>query len=398
MTPYADFLYFAVLLYVTLPTAISGFIARLRLSRFWILAATAVMLVIQYGFSQTLWPGTTVSVLALVVGYALSEWIIARSFLAVRRRAKSRWSFYPALLLALAPLAAVKFVPLISPTDVVGFVGISYVAFRSLDVTICIQDGLITELPPMLYLAFILFFPTISSGPIDRYRRFAIDWNRNRSRAEFMQDLDAAVHHIFRGFLYKFILAALITQFWMNPASARIDSSVLPWERLRSTLSYMYAYSLYLFFDFAGYSAFAVGLSNLFGIHTPENFHLPFLARNIRDFWDRWHISLSSWFRDHVYTRFVLAATRGKWFKNKYIASYLGFYLAMGLMGLWHGTAWYYILYGLYHATLLVIHDLFSRWNKQHALFRGRLWEAVSIFLTFQAVCFGLLIFSGRLG
>ena len=131
----------------------------------------------------------------------------------------------------------------------------------------------------------------------------------------------------------------------------------------------MYGYSLYLFFDFAGYSAFAVGFSYLLGIHTPENFNRPFLARNIKDFWNRWHMSLSTWLRDHVYMRFLLAAVKGRWFTGKYTASYLGFFLTFGLMGLWHGIEPYYLLYGLYHGTLLVGHDLFTRWNK-----RRRVW------------------------
>ena len=161
----------------------------------------------------------------------------------------------------------------------------------------------------------------------------------------------------------------------------------------------MYAYSFYLFFDFAGYSAFAIGFSYLLGVHTPENFRQPFLARNIRDFWDRWHISLSWWFRDHVYMRFVLAATKERWFKSKYVASYLGFFLSMGLMGLWHGAAWHYIIYGLYHGALLTGHNVFSRWNKQRQVFNdGFVWRAASILITFNLVCFGLLIFSGRLG
>ena len=129
---------------------------------------------------------------------------------------------------------------------------------------------------------------------------------------------------------------------------------------LLNTLSYMYGYSLYLYFDFAGYSAFAVGVSYLLGIHTPENFNRPFLAGNIKDFWNRWHISLSTWLRDHVYMRFMLAATKGRWFTGKYTASYLGYFLTFGLMGLWHGPQLRYILYGLYHASLLVGHDLSS--------------------------------------
>jgi membrane protein involved in D-alanine export len=168
---------------------------------------------------------------------------------------------------------------------------------------------------------------------------------------------------------------------------------------LLGTTSYMYAYSLYLFFDFAGYSAFAIGVSYVFGIHTPENFRRPFLARDIREFWNRWHISLSWWFRDHVYMRLVMAATRGRWFGgNRYAASYVGFFLSMGLMGVWHGFEPRYIGYGLYHGALLTGYDLFSRWNKQHQVWGdGIWWRSLGVVLTVHAVCFGFLIFSGHL-
>ncbi len=139
----------------------------------------------------------------------------------------------------------------------------------------------------------------------------------------------------------------------------------------------MYGYSLYLYFDFAGYSASAVGISHLLGLRTPENFNRPFLARNNRDFWNRWHITLSTWIRDHIYMRFMLAAAKGRWFKCKYTASYLGSFLAFGLMGLWHGIEPYYLLYGVYHGGLLVGHDLFTRWNKTRKVWRdGPLWRA----------------------
>src|SRR5262249_40191019 len=151
-------------------------------------------------------------------------------------------------------------------------------------------------------------------------------------------------------------------------------------------LLYMYAYSFYLFFDFAGYSAFAIGLSHLLGVRTPENFRRPFLAANIRDFWNRWNIGLSTWFRDHVYMRFVMAATRGRWFRSKYVASSLGFLLGFGLMGLWHGTALHCLLYGVYHAALLVGHDLFVRANKQRRVWGdGPWWRAAGVLVTFHA-------------
>ena len=105
------------------------------------------------------------------------------------------------------------------------------------------------------------------------------------------------------------------------------------------------------------------------------------------------------WFRDHVYMRFVLAATKGRWFTDKYLASYVGFFLAFGLMGLWHGTQPHYLAYGLYHGAFLSAHEAFARWNKTHQLWGDTpVWRAASVFTTFNLVCFGFLIFSGRIG
>jgi membrane protein involved in D-alanine export len=96
--------------------------------------------------------------------------------------------------------------------------------------------------------------------------------------------------------------------------------------------------------------------------------------------------------------RFLLAAAKGKWFRGKHTASHLGLFLTFGLMGLWHGTQLHYLIYGLYHAALLSGFDTFARWNKQHKRWgESRPWRIASIVLTFHAVCFGLLIFSGRL-
>jgi membrane protein involved in D-alanine export len=308
-----------------------------------------------------------------------------------RAGARAGWLFYSALGVSLLPLAITKVLPVVSPKTQFGFLGISYVTFRALDIVFCLRDGVIATPGATDLFMFLFFFPTISAGPIDRYRRFIPDWKKRRSRAEFLADLDGAVHHFFRGLLYKFILAALIERHWLK-LTARCDG-------VGALLSYMYAYSFYLFFDFAGYSAFAIAISYLFGVHTPENFDRPFLARNIRDFWNRWHITLSFWFRDHVYMRFLLAAARGKWFKNLNTAAILGYFLAFGLMGLWHGIEAHYILYGLYMATLLSAFHMFSTWKKVHQhWFESRLWHALAVFITFNAVCFGLLIFSGHIG
>ena len=406
MIPYADFFYFGILLYIALPTLL---IRRLLgFSRAWVLLATAAMLIVQYGTIAHLLPVTApegawvtggsraFSRLAeardiwVVMACGLFQLGVARAFLRTRTRTPWYWPFPAALLLTLLPLVGARFLPLAIPGSQLGFLGISYVTFRSLDVIFGIRDRLIVSLPADQFLAFLFFFPAISSGPIDRYRRFSHDWNRPHTPAEFWKDLDGAVHRIFTGFLYKFILAASIKSYWIDRLA---DGGLL------NTLSYMYGYSLYLYFDFAGYSAFAVGVSYLLGIHTPENFNRPFLAGNIKDFWNRWHISLSTWLRDHVYMRFMLAAAKGRWFTGKYTASYLGYFLTFGLMGLWHGIEPYYLLYGLYHGTLLVGHDLFTRWNKPRRVWgNGPLWRATGTLVTFHMVCLGFLLFSGKIG
>ena len=406
MIPYADFLYFGILLYLALPTLV---VRRwLGFSRVWVLLATAAMLIVQYGTVAHLLPVAALEGLRIeggsraagglvqvrdiwvVIACGIFQWTLAQSFLWMKSRTSWYWPFPAAISLALVPLVAARFLPMAVPGAQFGFLGISYITFRSLDVIFGIRDRLIVSLAADQFFAFLFFFPTISSGPIDRYRRFSNDWNRPRAAAEFWKDMDGAVHRVFTGFLYKFILAASIKTYWIDH---------LGHGGFLSTLSFMYGYSLYLYFDFAGYSAFAVGVSYMLGIHTPENFNRPFLASNIKDFWNRWHMSLSTWLRDHVYMRFMLAAAKGRWFAGKYTASYLAFFLTFGLMGLWHGIEPYYLLYGLYHGALLVGHDLFTRWNKPRKVWgNGPMWRAAGTLVTFHLVCLGFLLFSGRIG
>jgi membrane protein involved in D-alanine export len=128
------------------------------------------------------------------------------------------------------------------------------------------------------------------------------------------------------------------------------------------------------------------------------NFRRPFLAPNIREFWNRWHISLSWWLRDHVYMRFVMTSAKRGWFGDRRLVSHTGLMLALLLMGVWHGTQWQYLLYGLYHGALLVGHDEWShriapRLPRLPAVLR----RPVSILVTFHAVALGFLLFSGRL-
>jgi membrane protein involved in D-alanine export len=384
MVPFSDFEYFGLLLYILLPFGLLALFGRLNGTTS--LVAMCILLVLQTSAPVHLRPEFEVRELYIIGVYTAFQALLAHWLLQFR----SRFVFYSTVSLSLLPLAAAKLLPTFSPHTAFGFLGISYVTFRALDVLFSIQDGLVKNLSLQHYVAYLLFVPALSSGPVDRYRRFIKDWDKTRSRTEFLDDLDFVARRLARGFLYKFIIAALINTYWLE-ALGKGRSFTTLWM-------YMYAYTFYLFFDFAGYSAFAVALGRFFGVHLPENFDRPFLSKNIRDFWNRWHISLSFWFRDHIYMRFLLAASKGKWFSGKHTASYCGLFLTFGIMGVWHGLTLHYILYGLYHAALLSGYDWFARWNKQRK-FLGE--SALQIFanrlLTFHAIAFGLLLFSGRL-
>ena len=424
MIPYVDFSYFTLLLYPVVPAAVLGLAGRLR--PWLLLIATAALLWVQFSGALAGQPGTQIP---YFLAFCVWEAAVVYGFAWLRRRHRVPAAYYAAVVLVLLPLVAVKVFPLLAahpslwpwaglhpgihgplagpsnthqPTapsqgplvaglqDTFGFLGVSYMTFRVLDAVIVLQDGLIDTPRPGLLANYVLFFPCASAGPIDRYRRFAADLAAPRAGRAFALDLDRGLYRIAQGFLYKFIIGELIYRYWLTPVAE-------PRGPVHMVL-YMYAYTLYLFFDFAGYSAFAIGVSNLFGIHTPENFRAPFLARNFRDFWNRWFITLSWFLRDHIYMRFVLGATRRRWLRNRYAISYIGFVLTMGAMGLWHGLELHYIAYGLYQAVMLIVYDFLGRLNRRRKWIpANRLTDWISIGVTFNLVCFGMLIFSGHL-
>ena len=389
MIPYASFSYFALALLLVAPAVWLGW--RGRGAGRWVLVSAVLMLLVHHGPTSNLVPGLgRVRDLWVVLGFGAWQYALARGFLAGGGKAAPAWRFRLGLLLGLAPLVLVKLAPVIAPESRIGFLGVSYVTFRSLDVLLGIRDGLVKAVPAGSYFAFVFFFPTISAGPIDRYRRFLRDYDAPRSRAQLLADLDTAVWQLHVGLLFKFILAALVQQYWMDPAA-----KLAGWAGMTS---YMYAYSAYLFFDFAGYSAIALAVSYACGIRVIDNFNRPYLATSIQDFWNRWHISLSTWFRDQIYMRFLLANTKARWVANRQWASTVAFGITFLLMGLWHGVEWHFVLYGLYHAVLLSVHQASGKWLKAQAFTATRGWTVASWFVTFNLVCFGFLLFSGHLG
>ncbi|KRL38780.1 D-alanyl-lipoteichoic acid biosynthesis protein DltB [Liquorilactobacillus uvarum] len=333
-----------------------------------------------------------------LIGYIVFEVCLIGLYHLYRKKKNATWVFCSAVILAIIPLVIVKVTPAFENgrASLIGFLGISYLTFKVVQMIMEIRDGIIKEFRPWLILQFLLFFPTISSGPIDRYRRFTKDYNTTITRDKYLNMLDKGVWYIFLGFLYKFILA----YFFGSRLEPMVEQLALSHGGMSWwVVAYMYVYSMDLFFDFAGYSLFAVGISYFMGIETPMNFNRPFKAHNIKDFWNRWHMTLSFWFRDYIYMRLVFFIMKNKLIKSRITIANLGYLTLFLIMGFWHGLTWYYIVYGIFHACAIILCDAWLRFKKKHQAHipSNKFTEGLAIFITFNTVCFSFLIFSGFL-
>lgn len=384
MTAYGSFYFFAIVGILLIPTIIAGL--KGKMLRKYNAVLTLVMIAIIFSDK----PKQAIMLAAFIIW----QYALIKGYLLLRKQNNSTFMFCIAVILSILPLILAKIAPFVPELHFIVFAGMSYVTFRAVQMVFEVRDNLIKELSFFNFWEFVLFFPAISSGPIDRYRRFQKDIQKPPSAEEYQNLLYTGLNRIFQGFLYKFIIAHLITTYLVKAVFANQDT-------LLSNVIFMYATSMQLFFDFAGYSAFVIGISYMMGIKTPENFNKPFLSRNIKDFWNRWHMSLSFWFRDFIYMRFVFFATKKKLIKNRYTISYIGAFLNFFIMGIWHiqGSAVaQYVIYGLYHAELFILFDIFERKNKKHKFWpNNKFTHVLAIVITFHVVCFGFLIFSGHL-
>ncbi|WP_306702489.1 D-alanyl-lipoteichoic acid biosynthesis protein DltB [Bacillus cereus] len=384
MTAYGSFYFFAIVGILLIPTIIAGL--KGKMLRKYNAVLTLVMIAIIFSDK----PKQAIMLAAFIIW----QYALIKGYLILRKQNNSTFMFCIAVILSILPLILAKIAPFVPELHFIVFAGMSYVTFRAVQMVFEVRDNLIKELSFFNFWEFVLFLPAISSGPIDRYRRFQKDIQKPPSGEEYQKLLYTGLNRIFQGFLYKFIIAHLITTYLVKAVFANQDT-------LLSNVIFMYATSMQLFFDFAGYSAFVIGISYMMGIKTPENFNKPFLSRNIKDFWNRWHMSLSFWFRDFIYMRFVFFATKKKLIKNRYTISYIGAFLNFFIMGIWHiqGSAVaQYVIYGLYHAALFILFDIFERKNKKHKFWpNNKFTHVLAIVITFHVVCFGFLIFSGHL-
>ncbi|RDB55237.1 D-alanyl-lipoteichoic acid biosynthesis protein DltB [Paraeggerthella hongkongensis] len=297
------------------------------------------------------------------------------------------------LAATIAPLIIYKISGLLD-SSLLGFIGISYVTFKAAQVVIEIRDGLITDMTLLDYLYFISFFPVITSGPIDRSRRFMEDAAKRFSKSEYADLLSRGILLLLVGAVYQMVIATLCTQFF-DFHEFRETKSLL--FNIAAAGKDAWFYGLFLFFNFAGYSMMAIGASYCFGIKTPRNFRAPFAALDMKDFWNRWHITLSFWLRDFVFMRFVRSVTKRKLIKNRLTSACCGYIINMTLMGAWHGLTVDYLLYGAYHGVLLALTDVFQKKSSFYKRYKNEIWfKAISWIITLNLIMLGFSLFSGQ--
>ncbi len=271
------------------------------------------------------------------------------------------------------------------------WLGFSYIAFRLLHT---LRDHALGRLPQLTlreFLSYVLFFPALPAGPIDRVERFQKDLHApTKLTAEI--GLEGGTR-IITGIFKKFVLADGLAYFALSAVSAsQVQSTAWLWVML-----YAYAFRLYL--DFSGYTDVAIGSGLLMGVRLPENFNRPYFKPNIAAFWNSWHITLAQWFRAYFFnpvTR-LLRAARVKLPTAAII--FIGQMSTMALIGLWHGIAWNFLMWGLWHGLGLFLHNRWvdlqrtrPHWFPQ-SLMGNRALKVLSVVFTFHFVLLGWIPF-----
>lgn len=256
-------------------------------------------------------------------------------------------------------------------------IGISFFTFQAMSYVFDVyyRKGEVKKSPLDVAL-YVAFFPQLIAGPIVRYETVA---KEIRFRKENLPDFSAGVKRFVIGLAKKVIISnsvAIIADQAFGYTNFSELSVAFAWLGSIS-------YTLQIYYDFSGYSDMAIGLGLMFGFHFNENFNYPYIARTVSDFWRRWHISLSSWFRDYVYI--PLGGSRVD-SKGRHIFNLFVVWL---LTGLWHGAAWHFVAWGLFYFALLVMEKLCDIPGR----FRSGLGQRLYQVFTLLMVNFGWVLF-----
>jgi alginate O-acetyltransferase complex protein AlgI len=264
--------------------------------------------------------------------------------------------------------------------------GISFFTFMAMAYLVEVYNRQIAAEKNFLHTAlFITFFPTVLAGPINRYSRLRQQMTERESTPEALaQGVRRFIIGLGKKALLADTLAQTANQVFAIPASA-----------LTAGVSWLGAicYLLQIYYDFSGYSDMAIGLGQMFGFRFMENFNYPYVSKSITDFWTRWHISLSSWLRDFIFLPLAYAisrrikSTRLLGIRTESWCYYPAMFLTMLLCGLWHGAAWTFVVWGVYHGAFILL--------ERFALkkFLKRLWAPLQVAYALLIVTFGWVLF-----
>lgn len=357
-------------LFVYLPVALAGYFLLPRKARLLFLFLISLLF---YGW------GEPVYVFLMVFSIAMN-W--GAGFLIGRRPARKKAVLVAAVVLNLALLGVFKYtgfvvgtlsalIPALSGLSVPEVklpIGISFYTFQAMSYVIDVYRGdAEAQRSPVAFGAYVTLFPQLIAGPIVRYKDIAGQLtDREESLAKFYRGL----RQFIIGLSKKLLLANAMGQMWNAIVGMNGQSGILGgWAGLL-------AYAFQIYFDFSGYSDMACGLGRMMGFEFVNNFNYPYSARSITDFWRRWHISLSTWFREYVYI--PLGGNR-----KGLPRQLLNIAVVWLLTGLWHGASWNFVLWGGYFALLLIVEKAFLlKWLERAPRWIGHVYAMVLVALS----------------
>ncbi len=276
--------------------------------------------------------------------------------------------------------------------------GISFYTFEAISYVVDVYRGTFKAEKSLLhFLLFLAFFPKLIAGPIMRASEFLPQLKKKRIKIK-AENVKVGITVILWGLFKKIVIADnvafLVDAIFKDPTSFH---SSLP------IIIGAFSFGIQVYADFSGYCDIAIGTAKLFGFDLVQNFNRPYLSKNPSEFWRRWHMSLSLWIRDYIYTPVYVSISNKKRLnkiKNIYlkttIAIYLATMVALFFMGIWHGAYWNFVIYGIYNGLLLVVYYFFSALYKKFKFtksFLYKLRDIISIFITMYLMMFGFMMF-----
>lgn len=273
------------------------------------------------------------------------------------------------------------------------WLGFSYIAFRLLHTLRDRKAGRLLEVGLRDYISYVIFFPALAAGPIDRLERFEADYKVPRGRDLAGDDLTEAGRRLVIGMVKKFAVADTLGLVALNPGNS-LQVSEPGWMWL-----ILYLYALQIYFDFSGYTDIAISAGLVLGVKLPENFAAPYLKPNLTQFWNSWHMSLTQWFRGYFFNPFV------RWLRGRpekispVLALFITQMATMVLIGLWHGVTVNFLLWGAWHGLGLFAQNRWSEMTRAWFAARGfstAVLHALRVFstlLTFHYVALGWVFF-----